>query len=268
MIDNICNFIPYHKDYHSIHTINFVLETKKQTGGSVTSQAMYKVYYVCNGKGVLHLTGKIINLSEGDIFFTFPGIPFCIESVEDFTYMYISFLGTRTNMIMEKLKISNTNFHFTDCQELFHIWENGLDIKAEISDLITESILLHTFYFLGSRFLLNDENCDNINNLALNIKRFIDDNYSDCSISLETISKNLSYSPKYISSSFKRHFKIGISDYISTLRVQHACTLMEQGFSSISDISKQCGYADPQYFSKIFKKTMGQLPSEYIRNMH
>ena len=30
MTDNICYFVPYHKDYQSIHTINLVLETKPQ----------------------------------------------------------------------------------------------------------------------------------------------------------------------------------------------------------------------------------------------
>ena len=267
MIDNICNFMPYRNDYYSIHIINFVFETKKQLFNGIISQAMFKAYYINSGKGILHITGKSIQVSEGDIFFTFPGVPFCIESIENFTYMYISFLGTRTNMIMEKLKISHTNFHFPNCKEIYPIWQNGLKINPEISDLIAESILLHTFYYLGDKFLLSNEMCNKINNFPINIKKFIDDNYSDCSLSLETISKQLSYSPKYISSSFKKYFKISLSDYITTLRMQHACTLIQQGFTSISDISNQCGYSDPQYFSKKFKNKMGQIPSEYIQTI-
>ena len=111
MDNNICHFIPYHKDYHSIHTINFVLETKQQPYSLLKSQAVYKIHFVCGGKGNLHIPGKILSLSKGDIFFTFPGTPFCIETVEDFSYMYISFLGSRANMIMNKLKISAHNPH-------------------------------------------------------------------------------------------------------------------------------------------------------------
>ena len=103
MNENICHFVPYHKDYHSIHTINFVLETKPQPYSSLISQSVYKIYFVCGGKGNLHIPGKILSLSKGDIFFTFPGTPFCIETIEDFSYMYISFLGSRANMIMNKL---------------------------------------------------------------------------------------------------------------------------------------------------------------------
>lgn len=268
MSDNICNFMPYHNDYHSIHTINFILETKDQFRGGMMSQAVYKVHYVCSGTGILHLTERSVQLSEGDIFFTFPGMPFSIESVHELEYMYISFLGTRTNMIMEKLKISNTNLHFTDYKELYPFWQKGLNIEHEISDLITESILLYTFYHLGERMLPADDKQDKTNNFALRIKKYIDDNYSDSSLSLEKISTELSYSPKYISASFKKYFKTGLSDYITILRIQHACTLIRLGFTAVSDIAGQCGYSDAQYFSKIFKKKIGQTPSEYIRELN
>ena len=267
MLRNVCNFIPYRNDYHSLHTIHFVFETKKQVLRAPGSIAMYRVHYVCSGEGILHLAGKTINLTEGDVFFIFPGMAYCLESVNNFTYMYISFLGSRTNMIMDNLKISTTNLHFSKCDDLFDIWKNGLHIKHEISDLMTESILLHTFYFLGDRFLLSGENEDVVDTFALKVKNFIDDNYSDSSLSLEMIGKNLSYSPKYISAAFKKYFKVGLSEYITTLRVQHACSLMQLGFTSISDIANQCGYAEPQYFSKIFKKVMHVLPSDYIKNL-
>jgi hypothetical protein len=61
--------------------------------------------------------------------------------------------------------------------------------------------------------------------------------------------------------------KITLSDYIATLRIQQACTLISHGFTSVSDISNQCGYSDPQYFSKIFKKILGESPSEYIKKV-
>ncbi len=267
MKKNVCNFIPYYNDYHSIHTINFVYETEKQVFSGIKYQGVFKVHLVRSGSGILHLQGKTVELSKGDVFFTFPGVPFCIESVDDFTYLYISFLGTRSNIIMEKLKISSSNFHFPNCDELFEHWKLGLDIKIDISDLITECILLYTFYYLGEKLLPAEKSKDASSSVAMKIKRYIDDNYSDNHLSLEHISKNLSYSPKYISSTFKKQFNIGISDYITTVRIQHACTLINQGFTSIQDISSQCGFSDAQYFSKVFKKKMDQLPREYIKSL-
>ena len=72
MSQNICHFIPFHKDYNSIHTINFVLETEHQSHDSLKTETVYKMHYVCSGHGLLHTTGKIMPLKEGVIFFTFP----------------------------------------------------------------------------------------------------------------------------------------------------------------------------------------------------
>ena len=105
MSNNICRFIPHHRDYDSIHTINFVLETEAVPYTGLTSQSVYRIHYVVNGRGNLHTVGQIQPLKKGDLFFTFPDFSYSVEPVEDFSYMYISSLGNRANMIMDKLNI-------------------------------------------------------------------------------------------------------------------------------------------------------------------
>lgn len=267
MEQNICKFIPYHKDTYSIHTINLVLETKPQIYSSLQSSSVYKIHLVCSGTGKLHISGKVVSLTKGDIFFTFPGIPHCIESVDSFTYMYVSFLGTRANMILDKLLISPQNFLFHECDAIQSFWENGLNTIMKTADLIAESILLYSFYFLGNN-IIAPETKDNAeqNNSSFIVKKYIDDNFSRPKLSLESISTELSYSPKYISSVFKKRFKIGITEYLNTIRIQNACTLISQGFTNVTDIAYRCGYTDPQYFSKVFKKRIGVSPKSYIQN--
>ena len=76
MDKNICHFIPYHKDYHAIHTVNFVLETKPQPKVPLHTEALYKVQLVISGEGVLHIRGRQIFLQSGDLFSPFPALPF------------------------------------------------------------------------------------------------------------------------------------------------------------------------------------------------
>ena len=169
-------------------------------------------------------------------------------------------------MVLDKLRISPQNFIFSGCEELYSFWENGLHTIPETSDLIAESILLYTFYFLGQNVIPLETNKNSEqNNAFLNIKKYIDDNFSQRKLSLGLISSELSYSPKYISSLFKKRFKIGISEYLNTIRIQNACTLINQGFTNVSDIANRCGYEDPQYFSKVFKKQIGVSPKSYIK---
>ena len=267
MNKNVCHFIPYHKDYHSIHTIHFVLEIKPQIYHALKSESVYKMYYVCSGNGFIHTKGQIQPLSAGDVFFTFPAHPFSLESGEHFSYMYISFLGTRGNMIMEKLKISNHNFLFHNCNEVSSFWKNGLKTNSEMTDLISESILLYTFTFLAEKTVpLADKNTKNSNAFSL-IKKYIDDNFSNTNFSLDIISSVLKYNKKYISAVFKKNMGMGIIEYLNTIRIQQACTMARQGFTSVNDIAACCGFADPQYFSKVFKRKMGVAPGIYIKSM-
>ena len=264
---DVCHFIPFHKDSYSIHTINFVLETTPQPFSPLKTQSLYKMHDVCTGKGKLHRPNETISLLPGDIFFTFPDTMYSIESEGNFTYMYISFLGSRANMIMDSLTISSKNFLFSGCQEIYDYWKKGIDTTPELIDLISESILLYSFCFLGKKLITSTNKGDSKDNASTIIKKYIDDNFFDQKLSLEMISKNLSYSPKYISSVFKKKFNVGITEYLNTIRIQNACTLMKQGFTSISDVSNQCGFADAQYFSKVFKQRTGLSPKAYIKSL-
>lgn len=265
MDNNICHFIPYQKDHHAIHTINYVLETLPQSGTGLKSEALYKMHFVRSGRGFLHIPGQTCPLSAGDIFFTFPGRPFCIESGEDFSYMYISFLGARGNALMERLGIGYSNFLFHSCMDAADFWEKGLQTPVELTDMISESILLYTFSYLGSRTLSFADTGKQKDDMVSVIKKYIDDHFSSPDFSLERMSEELKYNKKYVSSVFKKAMKIGIAEYLTTIRIQQACTMVTQGFTSVTDIAAYCGYRDPQYFSRVFKARMGISPGAYIK---
>jgi len=264
MQDSICHFIPYRKEYDSIHTINFVLENKEQKFEKLRVESVYKAYYVTEGEGNIHTFGRVTKLKKGDVFFTFPASPFCIESEAGFEYMYISYLGTRANMIMDKLRIASDNFYFKDCSEVEPFWRECIKFGSELSDMASESVLLYTFSYLGKKTLISETGEEKREHTVSVIKKYVDDNFCDSDISLRKISKETNYSEKYVSATFKACLKIGITDYINTLRVQYACTLIKQGHRSVKDISNMCGYNDANYFSKLFKKRMGVSPREYL----
>lgn len=266
MDENICRFIEFRRDIQAIHTINFVLETKPQLYEKLISESVYKMYLVISGEGILHTAGKRTALNVGDIFFTFPGNAFAIETVKNFKYMYISFVGLRSNMIMERLKISNRNFVFNSCDELCDFWKRAISLKSVVSDLISESVLLYTFAFLGDRLLM-ESSPQKSQEIVKTVKKYVDEHFSDCDFSLDNMSKLLSYNKKYISYIFKKNFNTGIIEYLNTIRVQNACTMMQQGFTSVSDIAEKCGYRDSQYFSRIFKSKTGLAPKKYMESL-
>ena len=264
---NVCHFVPREVNDHSIHTVHFVLETKEQIYTGLRLKSLYTVYFVIQGVGKLHTRGEIMSLKQGDIFFSFPAEPFAIESVADFRYMYISFLGARGNRIMDMLGISHKTSLFSDCDALSPIWMQGLNSPAELSDIASEAVLLHTFAYLGGRLPEFSSRDEGRIDLISMIQKYVDEHFSDPDFSLERLGSELKYNKKYLSTVFKRHVGVGIVEYLHTVRIQHACTMLRQGFTSVSDVAFRCGYPDAQYFSKVFKRRMSISPREYMTSV-
>lgn len=264
---NVCRFVPREINDHSIHTVHFVLETKEQVYTGLRLKSLYTVYFVLRGTGKLHTRGEVLSLNQGDVFFSFPAEPFAIESVSDFQYMYISFLGARGNRIMDKLGVSAKSPLYPDCKELQTVWIQGLHGPSELSDIASEAVLLHTFAYLGSRLPEFSTGGEGRIDLISMIQKYVDEHFSDPDFSLERLGSDLKYNKKYLSTVFKRHVGVGIVEYLHTVRIQHACTMLKQGFSSVSDVALRCGYPDAQYFSKVFKRRMSISPREYMASV-
>ena len=175
---NICRFVPREINDHSIHTVHYVLETEEQLYTGLRLKSLYTVYLVTQGTGNLHTQGQILPLAQGDVFFTFPAVPFAIESVSDFQYMYISFLGARGNRIMEKLGISAKSPLYPDCGELTTVWTQGLHSPAQLSDITSEAVLLHTFAYLGSSLSKFTESGEARIDLTSMIQKYVDEHFS------------------------------------------------------------------------------------------
>ena len=99
------------------------------------------------------------------------------------------------------------------------------------------------------------------------IKQFIDEQYANPDLNVEVISRRFSYHKKYVSSLFKRQFGMGVAEYINTIRINHACALIDKGECGVSEISAAVGFRDALYFSKVFKSRLGVSPRVYMENV-
>jgi len=261
---NICHFIPIDTDRGQLDALNFVLETQPQIFTGLKTEAVYKMHLVCAGQGKLHTLGKITPLGAGDLFFTFPAEAFAIESEKNLEYIYISFLGSRGSKLLQLLQIDRHNYIFHGFSSLKSFWQNSIELQSPFASLSAESVLLHTFSYLAQAKA--EQKSLSKGQAGAQIKKYLDDHFTDAALSLRTMADALGYHPKYISSVFKKHTGFGVTEYLSSLRIQHGCTLIAQGFTSVGDISAQSGFSDPQYFSKVFKAHMGITPGQYIKD--
>lgn len=91
---------------------------------------------------------------------------------------------------------------------------------------------------------------------------YIDENFTN-NISLDDVSKVVNISPYYFSKLFKEEAGVNFIDYLTKKRIDYAKKLLEDNTYSIKEVCAMCGYSDPNYFSRIFKKKENVTPSEY-----
>ena len=82
-------------------------------------------------------------------------------------------------------------------------------------------------------------------------------------ISSEDICKEFSCSRSKISRSFNKNMKMSLKEYINHLRIEDAKALISYSDLTITEIAYSVGFSDSNYFTEVFKKTVGMTPSAY-----
>ena len=82
-------------------------------------------------------------------------------------------------------------------------------------------------------------------------------------ITLEELACRLSFSPNYLGHLFTTQIGCTFNDYLNTLRLKYACSLLLSSAISVKEIAYISGYSSVEYFMYAFKKKMHMTPGEY-----
>ena len=93
-------------------------------------------------------------------------------------------------------------------------------------------------------------------------RRYFNEHYNE-QISIEDYAQSRNMSVSWFQRSFKQIVNYSPMQYILTIRINNAASLLESTDYSMAEISAIVGYDNPLYFSRLFKKQKGVSPSEY-----
>lgn len=97
------------------------------------------------------------------------------------------------------------------------------------------------------------------------LDKYIRDNAGD-DISNTEIGAIFGYHPFYISKVLKDRKGTTLRQYIIAYRLKLAKKLLTESAKSVNEVSEECGFNDPSYFTKTFKAAFGMTPKDY-RNL-
>ncbi|MBW7454674.1 AraC family transcriptional regulator [Paenibacillus sepulcri] len=82
-------------------------------------------------------------------------------------------------------------------------------------------------------------------------------------ISLNSVSTQFHVTSSYFSSMFKEIIGENFIEYLTGARMEKAKEYLTDSGMKIAEVGERVGYADSRYFSRLFRKHTGQMPSEY-----
>lgn len=92
---------------------------------------------------------------------------------------------------------------------------------------------------------------------------YIDANFDQESLSLNSVSEEVGVSANYFSAIFSQSMESTFVEYVTAKRMEKARKLLKTTDKSSGEIAMLAGYKDPHYFSFVFKKNHGLSPREY-----
>lgn len=234
----------------------------------------YQILYVANGKTHFWFDGRKEIVSAGYMVLYKP------EEIQKYVYylednpevFWIHFTGSDVKNILA--------YHGISLDE--HVFYCGVlpDYKALFRKIIQELQLCRYGYedYIASLFndilLLVDrqqhEQKKATGNVQEQIERaaaYFNENYNT-KISIDDYAESLHISTNWFIHNFKQYAGMSPAQYILSLRMVNAQSLLERTTHNIKEISEIVGYENPLYFSRVFKKEIGKSPAQYRKEMN
>lgn len=99
-----------------------------------------------------------------------------------------------------------------------------------------------------------------------NILEYINSNYQNSSLTLSSIAERFWVNPSYLSRYFKTYMGINIVQYIRSMRIFYAKSLLQSSDMSIAEVAEKVGVKSASHFSKIFENEVGESPSKFRKS--
>lgn len=103
-------------------------------------------------------------------------------------------------------------------------------------------------------------------NFMKNLNTFLTEHLSE-DLSIERLMKEFHVSRNKLYESTEQYLGVGIAEHIKSLRIQEAKRLLKETDLKVMQISDQVGFADYNYFCRVFKAETG-IPAKQYRRLH
>lgn len=221
---------------------------------------LWEFIYFTSGSGrtVFPDIGVELPFSQGTMLVIPPGV--FHEDISDSGYTNVFFTVTQFAW--------NTSTPFVISDNPIEIIKSMMLQAYETYNLMTEDTysLLNAVYDVIYAYVCLYSKKESSNVYIEMMKRRITEGYSSPDFRIDEIYKDIPFNKEYARQRFTLAAGMSPSDFLISLRVEHAKRLLNfKNLTnySVKEISLMCGFNDPLYFSRCFKRITDLSPIQY-----
>lgn len=143
------------------------------------------------------------------------------------------------------------------CYQILRLIQVAHYTDALISYAVTELMLM-----IANDFLTSMHHLTRSNPKAIAIIQWLDDNLDE-STTVHKLADHFQMNYRYVSRLIKQETGMTASNWIIQKKLDVACDLLLQSNLPLKVIADRAYFSDEKYFLRVFKKRMGQTPTQY-----
>lgn len=251
----------------------------------------WELIYIDRGSCGIVADGEYTLLSQGDMYFHKPNETHMLKTVKGTApnIFIITFLSSSPAMrYFEDKKLSasmSAKQHISailhEASETFDIplnnpkmqlleprragalWGGEQSILIRLELMLIEIIRENRYYTARPRSYFSTEPITD--EFALSVIAHLEEHLYG-RISMDELSRALSFSKAYISKTFGRVSGYSVGEYFTKMKIAEAKRLIRESNHNFYEISEMLMFSNSHYFSNVFRKYTGMTPSQYKKS--
>lgn len=245
--------------------MNFLIasQNKKFYNYPSHSHAFWEMLLNIEGSGTAVIDGETYDFQPGTIFCIRPGTMHSKSADDGFVDGSILLM----DFCLESDPGNVFLFQDDERNSFYSLFQLALDYPLDPSTDVFAERFLRSVLDAMQNLLCHWKHVNCKNPEVLRVQKILSDHVSDLHFDLGKVIHETSYSPNHFRKLFKEQCNRSPLQYYNMMKIQRAKELLlhHKSILTIQQIAHNCGFEDPYYFSRLFKKIAGVSPMQYYK---
>lgn len=247
--------------YLQINSCGFQSKLSDHTIIRKNGRCDYHILLINSGICEAFYQDKLYTLKPGNLIIYAPGEEQKYTFKSDGASLWCHFTGKIVNELLESCNITSGVYFLNPNKAIYDSYSNLIQrFHQPGREKFANASFIELIYNISDA--VSCSNKKENSELILPVLTYLNANYNK-HITLDELAKKSGYSKSRFSHIFSQVTGTTPIKYQNDIRLNLSCELLLSTELTITEISFSCGFNDPMYYSRIFKKKYNLSPTEY-----